>query len=123
MNTADSSARQFEYEIALVRASGFFDEGWYLATYPDVSQQPLSAIRHFMWLGWRLGRSPGPDFDLTAYVRRYGQQLKAGENPLLHYLLVGKAKGWLASATTGGYLDYVTASFAPHGAHHASKVN
>lgn len=47
--------------IARLRQSGTFDVDWYLQTYPDVAQCGMDPAEHFLWLGARLGRRPGPD--------------------------------------------------------------
>jgi hypothetical protein len=47
-------------EVAAFKASGDFDERWYLAEYPDVSMTGLDPARHFLWIGRRLNRKPAP---------------------------------------------------------------
>ena len=77
----------------LVRASGLFDEAWYRGAYPDVARLgEIDPLDHFLWLGWRLGRRPGPAFDTRHYCRRYPDIGGAGVNPLLHYLRHGRAE-------------------------------
>lgn len=44
-------------EIAALRASGAFDEAWYVREYPDVAQAGLDPAEHYLWLGRKLGRS------------------------------------------------------------------
>ena len=50
-------ARPSAEEIAALRASGTFDEAWYLREYPDVARTGLDAAEHYLWLGRRLGRA------------------------------------------------------------------
>lgn len=45
-------------EIAAFRASGQFDEAWYLTEYPDVAKTGLDPARHYLWIGQILGRRP-----------------------------------------------------------------
>lgn len=45
-------------EIAALRASGQFDDQWYLDTYPDVKALGMDPAAHYLWLGRRLGRKP-----------------------------------------------------------------
>ncbi len=40
--------------------SGGFDPDWYLETYPDVGETGMDPAEHFLWVGARLGRRPGP---------------------------------------------------------------
>lgn len=47
-------------EVSRLRQSGTFDAEWYLETYPDVAQCGMDPAEHFLWLGARLGRRPGP---------------------------------------------------------------
>ncbi|MEZ5465557.1 MAG: glycosyltransferase [Lysobacteraceae bacterium] len=78
-------------QAALIRASGLFDEGWYLDQYPDVASVGLDPLEHYLFIGAELGRSPGPNFDAKAYISALGDELKMGENPLLHALSGGGA--------------------------------
>ncbi len=50
-------------EVRDFRASGAFDEQWYLAEYPDVALTGLDPALHYLWLGMRLGRKPAPPHD------------------------------------------------------------
>lgn len=45
-----------EADVAAFRATGTFDEQWYLNEYPDVSRSGIEPARHYLWLGRRLGR-------------------------------------------------------------------
>lgn len=45
-------------EIAALRASGTFDEVWYLSEYPDVAKAGIDPAEHYLWLGQRMGRRP-----------------------------------------------------------------
>lgn len=45
-----------DVEVATFRASGEFDEQWYLDEYPDVAKSGIDPARHYLWLGKRLGR-------------------------------------------------------------------
>ena len=80
------------YQSRLVRSSGLFDEPWYLAQYPDVAVLEMDALEHFLKIGWRLGRSPGPKFDTRFYLQQSPDVERAGLNPLVHYLEHGRAE-------------------------------
>lgn len=45
-------------ELQDFRASGAFDEQWYLREYPDVKITGLDPALHYLWIGKRLGRQP-----------------------------------------------------------------
>lgn len=47
-----------EQEVSDLRASGAFDEAWYLREYPDVALTGLDPALHYLWIGKRLGRRP-----------------------------------------------------------------
>jgi lipopolysaccharide biosynthesis protein len=49
--------------VRRIKASGLFDEAWYLASYADVHKSGLEPIVHYLWLGKRLGRDPSPSQD------------------------------------------------------------
>lgn len=51
-------SRILDEEIAALKASGAFDEDWYVNEYPDVRQSGIDPARHYLWLGRRLGRKP-----------------------------------------------------------------
>ena len=53
----------------------------------------MDPLDHFIWLGHRLGRNPGPDFDASAYRAHNQDVARSGYNPLLQYLRYGKAEG------------------------------
>jgi hypothetical protein len=59
-------------EIAALRDSGNFDEDWYAAEYPDVRQSGIDPARHYLWLGRRLGRKPGPTGDVCPSLTGHG---------------------------------------------------
>jgi lipopolysaccharide biosynthesis protein len=55
-------------EVAAFRASGEFDEDWYLSEYPDVARVGIEPARHYLWLGTILGRQPRRNMDVMAGV-------------------------------------------------------
>lgn len=78
--------------------SGLFDADWYLRTYPDVAALDMNPLDHFLWLGARLQRSPGPRFDAAAYRADYLDVARADYNPVLHYIRYGRPEGRIARA-------------------------
>lgn len=57
MSDNPTLARPTPEDIAALRASGTFDEAWYLREYPDVAKAGMDAAEHYLWLGRRLGRT------------------------------------------------------------------
>lgn len=47
-----------EADVESFRASGQFDEQWYLSEYPDVALSGIDPARHYLWIGRKLGRKP-----------------------------------------------------------------
>lgn len=91
MNADGSSVEQ-------IARSEYFDPGWYLSRYRDVGLLDMDPAEHYLRLGARIGRSPGPDFDGPRYLAENADVRAAGFNPLLHFLQRGRREGRLAYA-------------------------
>lgn len=70
-----------------------FDGDWYMRSYPDAAQWEEGPLDHFLRIGRRLGRAPGPAFDPAAYLQINTDVAEAGVDPLDHYLDYGHAEG------------------------------
>ena len=81
------------YNIALIRSSGLFDEAWYLANNPDVVEAKVDPLLHYLREGGFQGRNPGPNFSSAWYLGANEDVKKAGINPLIHYLKQGREEG------------------------------
>lgn len=46
---------------ARLRDSGLFDERWYVQEYLDVALSGMDPAEHYLWIGARLNRRPGPN--------------------------------------------------------------
>ncbi len=68
---ARARASELDRLAAMVRASGLFDEAWYLEMNPDVARSGADPVMHYIEAGAAEGRNPHPLFD-TNY---YGEQL------------------------------------------------
>ncbi|WP_311946258.1 glycosyltransferase family 2 protein [Halomonas piscis] len=75
--------------------SSWFDAEWYQARYPDVALSGMPPARHYLELGERWGRQPGPDFDPQWYLAAYPDVARAKVSPLLHFIRHGEAEGRL----------------------------
>lgn len=82
-----------ESSAARLRASALFDAGWYCARHPDVVLSGLDPALHYLCIGARLGRDPGPRFSGPAYLADYPEVAARGRNPLLDFLTEGAAAG------------------------------
>lgn len=82
-----------EEELALLRASEYFDAAWYLSRNPDVAALGADPAQHFLLFGGLEGRDPGPRFSSSAYLAENVDVAQARLNPLLHYLQFGISEG------------------------------
>ena len=76
-----------------IRASGLFDEQWYLQTYPDVAQARIDPVEHYLRFGASDGRNPSAQFNTRWYRDAYSDVAATGMNPLLHYIEFGRREG------------------------------
>jgi|HubBroStandDraft_6_1064221.scaffolds.fasta_scaffold254838_1 hypothetical protein len=70
----------FKFLMGSFIARGFFDERWYLETYPDVEAAinrggVSTALEHYVNAGYYEGRSPGPCFVDRAWYEQYYKDL------------------------------------------------
>jgi hypothetical protein len=74
----------------IIERSGLFDAAWYLEQYPDAAASGLPPLEHYLTVGWRIGRSPGPQFNALSYLIGNREVAAKGHEPLYHYLRHGK---------------------------------
>lgn len=95
-------------DLQIIRESQFFDEKWYVARYPDVTLSGLVPAEHYLSIGARIGRDPGPKFITSIYLDHNKAIAGIGLNPLVHFEQHGKPAGrWLR---TGAWPDGVSQS-------------
>lgn len=82
-------AEKLAQQKMLIELSDFFDKAWYLSQYPDVEQQGLDPIDHYLRFGAQEGRNPSPDFDTRWYLKTYPDVAESGLNPLVHFIKFG----------------------------------
>jgi hypothetical protein len=86
--------RYREYRLRrLISDSGLFDSRWYLEQNPDVEQDGLSPLHHYVRWGWQEGRPPHRLFDSGWYLRHNPDVEAARIDPLFHYLRWGAREG------------------------------
>src|SRR5438067_1644649 len=73
---------------------GLFDPEHYATAYPDVAERNVDPLVHYLEEGAREGRDPHPDFDTAFYLEQCRARGEEPANPLLHYLLIGAARGF-----------------------------
>lgn len=81
-------------ELVLIRNSFLFDSAWYRERYPASRRYVGGVHLHYLKRGWKIGCSPGPNFDGPEYLRNNPDVAAANEyNPLLHFIRHGAAEG------------------------------
>lgn len=80
-------------EIRQIQASGLFDEGWYVRTYPEMLAFGYRASVHWSLVGWRSRYCPNPLFDTAWYLEHNPDVRNAGIDPLIHYFNRGAIEG------------------------------
>lgn len=74
----------------MIETSGLFNRPFYLERYfGGVSPEDFDPVQHYLRDGWKSGMNPSPDFDANYYLATHPDVLKAGINPLVHYILHG----------------------------------
>jgi GT2 family glycosyltransferase len=103
VSAARARAAKVRADVAVIRASGLFDEAWYRAQYPDAAGDP---IRHYVERGAAEGRDPNRQFSTKVYLENYPDVAARGANALAHYVAFGRREG--RSANQGSYRDWVS---------------
>lgn len=107
-------------QVRSLRESGLLDEQWYLSRYPDVVELGIGAAEHYLRIGARLLRNPGPEFDTAYYLFAHQDVARSGQNPLVHYIRHGRREGrscvqpGTASATGRLQAEVIGPGRAPH---------
>src|ERR1043165_7790836 len=76
------------------RKSGLFDPEHYATAYPDVAERNVDPLVHYLEEGAREGRAPHPECAPAFYLEPCRARGEEPRNPLLHYLLIGAARGF-----------------------------
>ncbi|MGF6319118.1 glycoside hydrolase family 99-like domain-containing protein [Pseudomonas frederiksbergensis] len=79
--------------VQLVRDSVLFDADYYLTSNPDVRDQGIDPLKHYMLHGWRESRNPSGLFSTSKYLFDNPDVAAARVNPLVHYLRCGQLEG------------------------------
>ena len=83
-----------------IERSGLFDDSYYVASDSQLGDLRLSDIEHYILVGGFNEASPGPDFDSGFYRAAYKDVRGSQENPLVHYLRIGKLERRYTSPVT-----------------------
>lgn len=75
---------------AIDLAREHFDERYYRATYPEVAQQRLAPLYHYLTVGWREGKNPNAAFSTRLYRLNHRDIRESRMHPFIHYLRYGR---------------------------------
>lgn len=79
--------------VGRLRASGLFDEAYYLANSPDLAERRLDPLVHYVRHGAAEGRDPSAAFDSDFYLATNPDVRLRGLNPLDHFASHGWKEG------------------------------
>lgn len=83
-----------ELNEEIIRKEDIFDVDFYLYQQPDVKKAGVDPIYHFAKYGYKeKNRNPNPHFSCNYYIKNYLGDTRIW-NPLTHYILIGKEKGF-----------------------------
>jgi glycosyltransferase involved in cell wall biosynthesis len=100
-----------EDEIRIIEESGLFSRAYYLSVYDDVRLDGMDPVVHYCYHGWMEGRNPSADFDTRFYQNTCLYHDPESQNPLVHYILTGRARGCFASeAAKAGFAEKESAA-------------
>ncbi len=77
-----------------IQNSNLFDKNDYLSEYEDLKEKSVDPLWHYSNYGWKENRLPSVNFDVFWYQEEYLQDYISPVNPVLHYEIIGKQKGY-----------------------------
>ncbi|HMQ08529.1 MAG TPA: rhamnan synthesis F family protein [Saprospiraceae bacterium] len=83
------------HDLQLIKNSPWFNAEFYLQMNPDIQEAGIDPALHYLFYGWKEGRSPGTTFDPYYYMLNYKDVPESKMNPLIHYLKFGQQEGRL----------------------------
>lgn len=84
--------QEIRQQVTMIRDSGLFDEAWYTERYPDVKNDGMDPVEHYLRHGAAEGRDPSPMFSTQTYLTFNPDVEDERMNPLLHYIQFGRAE-------------------------------
>jgi amino acid adenylation domain-containing protein len=81
--------RSLAPEFAILAAN--FDEAWYRERYPQIVENNIDPVLHYLHFGWRLGHDPRPDVSTKAIMAVFKRTDWEGINPFHLALIKGYA--------------------------------
>ncbi len=92
LSTRRGQVDEREQVASEIRADGLFDPALYRLLNPDVAEQGIDPLRHYVDCGAREGRQPHPLFDIGYYLDQVPTRGAGEENVIWHYGRVGSSQ-------------------------------
>jgi glycosyltransferase involved in cell wall biosynthesis len=73
-----------------IRQSGWFDDGYFESSNPELVSGGKRGIDYFIDSGWLEHRNPNRWFDVESFMRTHREARKTGINPLVYFYLFGR---------------------------------
>ena len=77
----------------LIIEQNLFDYEYYINQYPQVTEENMDLLDHYLEIGYRQSYNPSEEFDTEYYLKMYGDVRISNLNPLVHYVLYGAKEG------------------------------
>jgi len=74
------------YHYLLISKSGLFDRYYYLKTNRDVRKNDMDPLWHFVSVGWKEGRNPSNDIEMSLLLRSQKVTEGKSRNPLIQFI-------------------------------------
>jgi len=88
----EQNGRSREFEVALVRQSGLFDDAYYAGQHPELAAlTPDDRLRHYLTKGWKQGYRPNAWLAIPDMSSANGQEFSPLVQMLLHGFVPGTA--------------------------------
>ncbi len=88
-NSAEHLTDELRKVILLIRSSGLFSYSYYLSNNPDIDQNGMDPVIHYVLFGAEEGRNPNHYFNSKWYLEKNLDVEDARINPLFHYICFG----------------------------------
>lgn len=100
MSSEATAGPQLQRLAGVVSSSGYFDNDYYRAQLSEpVNVEDLAG--HYVETGWRKALNPSERFDTASYLEVNPDVRASGMNPLVHYVLYGRAERRAALGARG----------------------
>lgn len=76
-------------DVELILESGVFDSAYYIEQYPDLAENGVDPLAHYLKYGAEEGRNPSAMFDTRYYLKNNQDVVGLGINPLVHFCAIG----------------------------------